>query len=110
MHTLKKSIYSFLCTDHCMEAMMNIMQAAFATLQSVPKLDGNILSNGCQIFKTLFRFYFTDTMEVSIAIVDKNIDWKILKQSLTNVATPDSLCFLIAQAPWQLSWFKRSDR
>lgn len=65
--TLKQQIYDSLSEfedSAVREAMMNVMQATFVTLQSAPILDADILSKGQQIFDTLFSRYFKETMRV----------------------------------------------
>ena len=50
-----------------MEAMMNVTQATFVTLQTAPTLDSGIFSKGHQTFFTLFSRYFKETMKVLLA-------------------------------------------
>ena len=75
LSTLKQSIYSSLCGHEGttadiekikMEAMFNLMQATFITLQSSLSLDNQALAEGQQIFHILFTRYFQEKMEVSI--------------------------------------------
>ena len=41
-----------------MEAMVNVMQATFVTLQSSPTHNGSILLKGHQLFLALFSKFF----------------------------------------------------
>ena len=56
---LRKCIYGFCMHDNAsMEALMNVMQATFLVLQSIPTLDDDILSKAYQVFCYLYAQYF----------------------------------------------------
>lgn len=74
LSALRQNIYSSLYVSEStasdsnikMEAMFNLIQATFVTLQSSPSLsvDEETLLKGQRTFHTLFTRYFKETMEV----------------------------------------------
>ena len=76
LSVLRQSIYYSLCMPEVvaadnsvlMEAMLNLMQATFVTLQSGPSLDEETLFKGRQTFHTLFTRYFKESAEVCTVI------------------------------------------
>ena len=49
-----------------LEAMMNVMQATFVILQSVPELNEEALSKGQKIFSRLFTHFFMKAEKVNV--------------------------------------------
>ena len=65
---LRRCIYGFCAhkLNASMEALMNIMQAIFLVLRSIPALDVDMLPNAHQIFSSLYAQYFETEMVIII--------------------------------------------
>ncbi len=67
--TLKQYIYSCMDSTTLVEAMLNVMQATFVTLQSAPALDRDILLKSQQTFFTLFsRYFLPSTPQITVQV------------------------------------------